>query len=461
MSRAALVLLVLLAALSCRPNLPLGQKRAIPDVKHQGFRADVPDSLRGNGVFDDVWWSRDGSAFMTLSHLSPELRVWNAADGKLISRFESTPIEGVPLLNGRTRRFVGRAHFKPGIFVYDIDTGKAVGEVPEDADRPLFPLDFADDGESVVLTSPLGLEVWRIENPVRLRQGALPWAEGAYRPGCTGGIGSTYHEKKCWQVSQSGRWLAVAWTPTGDTRNASRYFLVDLDSMESRELVPGAEPPRPVAVSPGPGAGLRVTSADGEAPQPPAPAPAHGSVHLAAFEFSPEESRLAFGTSTGVWMYDITADRWGPFLPGEHKRGRQLGAMRFSADGRRIVTLGDQLQVSVFDVENGVLLGRQEPAFDDWEGVFRVSGDGSRVVLYHFVSDILEVLDGNDAKRIGYVCPFFCNVKHNPVAVAYAVSPDGRTVVASHRYGAGLWETDHDRLVVPLVDPMMPPVKAR
>jgi hypothetical protein len=135
--------------------------------------------------------------------------------------------------------------------------------------------------------------------------------------------------------------------------------------------------------------------------------------------------------------------------------------MGFTADGTRLVALGDQLQVSTFEVETGKLLGRHEPEFWDWEGIFRLSEDGSRVVVYHFVSDLLEVLDGADSHRIGWVCPVFCNTKHNPVPVAFAVSPDGRRVVASHRYGAGLYEVDTDRPLQSLIDPTMPALKPR
>jgi hypothetical protein len=71
------------------------------------------------------------------------------------------------------------------------------------------------------------------------------------------------------------------------------------------------------------------------------------------------------------------------------------------------------------------------------------------------------VLDGADSHHIGWVCPVFCNVKHNPVPVAYAVSPDGRRVVASHRYGAGIYQVDTDRPVQFLMDGTMPALQPR
>ena len=38
----------------------------------------------------------------------------------------------------------------------------------------------------------------------------------------------------------------------------------------------------------------------------------------------------------------------------------------------------------------------------------------SRIIVYRFLADIFEVLDGNDAKRLGWECPYFCNVMHAP-----------------------------------------------
>ena len=135
--------------------------------------------------------------------------------------------------------------------------------------------------------------------------------------------------------------------------------------------------------------------------------------------------------------------------------------MGFTTDAARLVTLGDQLQISAVDVGSGRVVGRLEPPFDDFEGIFRLSRNGERSVVYHFLSDILEVVDGRTARRTGWVCPYFCNVKHNPVPVAYAVSPDGRIVAASHRMGAGLFDPLTDRLIAPLNDPQLPPLAAR
>ena len=430
MIRSAWSLVVLLAGLAaCNSGSPLARPRPISEISHHGFRRDIPDRDRGNAVFVAAEFSDDGSVFMTLHHLSPKLRVWDARSGKLISSFRAAlPDQDLWLIDGRHRRFVGRAHGKPGLVVYDIDSGEPVSEFPADSGSPAYPLGLTDDGTAVVLATPGALEIWRLEPAERLRSVANPLPPEQYRPTCTGGLAATYDDKRCWEFSPDQRWLALASTPRPAVGAASRFYVVELNTMAVEEI------------------GLPDGAADR---------------YLGAFAFSADGRWLGFGTDRGLWFYDLESRHWGPYVAGDHKRNPYLGAMRFSSDGTRLVALGDQLQTSVYDAESGKRVGRWEPAWEDWEGIFRVSRDGTRVVIYHFWSDVLEVLDGGDAHRVGYICPYFCNFLHNPIAVAFAVSPDGRRVVASHRYGAAIWDTDRDELLHPLNDPEMPPVKAR
>jgi hypothetical protein len=81
--------------------------------------------------------------------------------------------------------------------------------------------------------------------------------------------------------------------------------------------------------------------------------------------------------------------------------------------------------------------------------------------VYRFLPDLLSVIDGTSGTQLGYLCPYFCNRKHNPVEVPFAVSHDGRRVATGGRLGAGLWDTDADTLIAPLRDPAMPPLKDR
>jgi hypothetical protein len=337
-----------------------------------------------------------------------------------------TPIEGVALLDGRSQRLVGRAAGDSRLTIFDITNGSAVASIPDEPSGPNVPLGLTRDGSGLIVAAPSGIAIWGLTDGTRLRATSTPLSPTSYHPTCVGGIPATYNDKRCWELSPGGRWLAAAVTTSPNPVSTS-FYLVDLGSMEMEELT------LPVG-------------GEGQS--------------LASFAFSSDDARLAVGTYEGFWLYDLQARQWSTLIPGTHPRNRYLGPMRFSADGRQVVVLGDQAQTTLFDAASGRQLAQMTPETWDWEAIFRVSQDGSRIVLYHFVSDILEVLDGGTMQRIGWVCPYYCNMKHNPVPVAFAVSPDGRVVAASHRYGAALWRTDTDEIIAPLDDATMPPLPA-
>jgi WD40 repeat protein len=400
--------------------------RPIPELNHAGYRKDVGRADRGNALFTAAMFTGDGSLLITTHHLDPLMRVWDARGGRLISAFEASPADGVWMLDSPRRLFVGKAPGISGFAVFDLMAGKQVSVIPAYGPDEAFPLGLTDADGSVVFAKPGSIEVWQTAPARLLRSGASPLPPGNFRPSCVGGIPATYNDKKCWEISPGQRWMALASTPTPSVNAASRFFLIDLATLEVEELT--------------------------------VPDTATGR-HLSSFAFSPDDRTLAFGTDRGIWFYDIPSKRWGPFVAGDHRRNKYLGAMRFTGDNARLITLGDQAQVSVFDRSTGSRLGRWEPPDWDREAVFAVSADGSGIVVYRFVSDVLEILDGNDARKAAWVCPYFCNAKHNPVQVQYAVSPDGRAVAASHNAGSGVWDTKNDRLLFPLHDRAMPPLK--
>ena len=88
----------------------------------------------------------------------------------------------------------------------------------------------------------------------------------------------------------------------------------------------------------------------------------------------------------------------------------------------------------------------------------KISADGSRIVVYKFLPDIFEVFDGHDGRRLGWVCPYFCNIKHAPLDRPFAVSPDGKSVAISNRRGVAVWDTATDTIRVPLRDPKRKPL---
>lgn len=432
LATAGLIATLLVPQLGCRLGNPFDKPAPIPTLAHHGFRSDIAAAARGNALFEEAWWSTDDRYIVTRHQSQPALRVWDAHDGRLIARITAAMPESLGLIDGPRQRFLGRLYNTLGLVdlskfvLFDLQSGAPLAEIPDDPAHPAVPFGLTDDGAAVLLAKPGALEVWQLDPPRLLRTGESPLDPTRPPPGCQGGISTSYDDKHCWELSARGRYLALAAASEAGTQAPTRYFLVELSQLHVTELIPPAVD--------GPG-------------------------DLAAFAFSHDERRLAIGRADGVWFYDIVNRRWGPFVAGRHQRNQFLGAMAFSADDKRLVTLGDQLQASVLDADTGALLGRWEPAFEDWEGAFRVSADGSRIVVYHFVSDTLEVLSGADARPLGYICPFFCNKLHNPIEVHYAISPDGQRVVASHRYGAGLFETDGDRLIAGLHDPVLPRLK--
>ncbi len=404
-----------------------GRSRAIAEIEHAGLRADVAPALRGNAVFTGAWWSADGTLLVTQHHLADGLRAWRARDGVLLGRIPAGPIDGVLLVDGARDRVVARG---PGLgaagplVVFAPQAGVEVASIPEDPKRPSALLGWVEPGVSIALSKPGWIEVWTLDPPQIERAVPSPLPEESYRPG-PAPIPCSYHDERTAELSPSGHWLALA-SSVRDGGVRWSYTLVDMRSMSVHAL---ALPPE--------GAGDSFTS----------------------FAWSPDDRWLALGTYRGLWLCDLERGEK-TFVAGHDRRNAFLAPLRFTPDGRRVIALGDQLLVCVIDVETGEELARHEPPFDDWEGAVRVAPDGSRVVLYHFVSDTLEVLDGRDAHRIGWVCPYFCNVRHNPVRVHFEPSPDGRTLAASHRMGAALWELDTDRLLAPLLDPTLAPLAA-
>jgi len=285
-----------------------------------------------------------------------------------------------------------------------------------------------------LIFKPGAMELWDVAppapeggpGPARLAKRAIsPFTPQRFFPTCVGGApGSTYNDKQCWEWSPDRRVLAVAYTPEEPINALTQHLLIGIDDLEIERL----EVPGPASRS------------------------------FTSFAFSPDNQWLALGNSGGMWLYDRAAKEWARWIPGDHKRNRALAPMRFTSDSSRVIALGDQLQISVYDVGTGSMAGRHDPTFENWEGELKLSADGSRIVVYKFLSDTFEVLDGSDAKRLGWVCPYFCNVRHNPVQPGYAVSPDGRSVAISHRRGAAVWNTATDTMRFALRDPKRKPL---
>lgn len=409
------------------------EKKPLPEVPYQGFRQDIPDERRGNAVFDRAVYTADGTYLVTSGR---GFRVWDPRTGALLRRIPGVLDGNDPLVvDGAYHRLLARRDVAPtaddaaGLGIWDLRDGTLVGLIPESFEVRVVPIGTTRTGLAVVIRQG-AYETWSLDGSGKRRIIAAPSSLGDRWPGCVGGMFATYNDKHCWELSPSGRWLAVAATPAEPLGAPTRFFLIDVET----GIISPIEMP-----------------AD------------HAGDQIAAFAFSQDERTLAVGLSTGLLVVPVERTpidevASGPlFIPGQHRRNQYLGAMAFTAGDTRLVALGDQLQISTYDVVTGALVGRTAPPFSDFEGVLRVSADGSRAVTYRFLSDILVSIDGATGVQRGYVCPYFCNRFHNPVEVHFAVSPDGRRVAVSRQHGAGIFDVDADTLIAPLDDPTLPP----
>lgn len=412
-------------------NSMMGPKKAIADAPYAGDRPDAPPlEQRGNATFAAAAFDETGRVLVTMPFLGPPgLIAWDATNGAMLSRLDVGVQNESPsrwMIDGARGRILGQDRGTPGFRLLDLRSGKELARVPEvESPHPAIAVGLVGDGNEVLLFKPGSIEVWQLDPPRLARSIANPLPEDRYYPICIGGMPFTYNDKTCWEWSPDRRALAMAVTTKFSPASATRFLILDAMTLESEELA--------------------------------MPSPREDR-SLAAFAWSPDGRWLGVGTDNELLLYDRTRRAWGASIPGDHKRNQYLGAMRFTPDSQRVIALGDQLQVSVYDVATGARLGRHEPAFENFEGVFDTSLDGRRIVIYKFLSDTFEVLDGQDAHRLGWVCPYFCNALHNPIQPAYAVSPDGKSVAISHRRGTAIWDTATDQIRFPLRDPERKPL---
>jgi hypothetical protein len=419
-------------------------KKAIPELKYSGDRPDAPPlEERGNAVFGDAAFDASATLLITQSFGgSARMQVWDTKTGAMISGFDAiVPNPGsrtIWMIDSARKRIFARNGKNDGYALFDLMTGKTLSTIadtddgaggtvpPPPAFREPYAVGLTADGTQALIFKPGVMELWDVD-PARLaRRQPSPFTTQRFAPVATGGTpGSTYTDKHQWEWSPDRRTLAVAYTPDEPVQAYTQYMLIDAATLEVERLThPELEQRR-----------------------------SH-----AGFAFSPDHRWLAIGDNEGFWLYDRTTKEWAKHIAGEERRSNALAPMRFTADSKRLIALGDQLQINVFDVESGARLGRYQPPFGQFEGAIRVSSDGSRIIVYRFLPDIFEVLDGNDAKRVGWVCPYFCNVMHAPNLPGYAVSPDGKLVAASHRRGTAVWDTDTDTIRFPLRDPKRKPL---
>ncbi|MDH4044318.1 MAG: hypothetical protein OEW06_07655, partial [Gemmatimonadota bacterium] len=381
--RSAVLFMLLLVGCGSDPRF-IFEKKPVAEVRHHGWRMDVPDERRGNAPFLRALFTREGNYLLTFG---PGLSEWDPNTGELIRTLPGQ-LDGNDLIvaDGTHHRILmrrgGVAPHLPearGLGIWDLRDGTLIGMIPEEDRDRAIPVGFTTSGEPVVFRFG-DVEVWQADGS-GVRTTIMPPAGKRF---CERGgtYAMNYHDQQCHALSPTGRWLAVAaWNPD-ERPMLLEPFLADLVE----------------------GTLVRIEVPDSV-----------GGRGIRSFAFSSDERTLALGASGGMWIQDRSptdrgsAARQGPFIRGEHQRNQFLSPMAFTANDTRIVALGDQLQINTYDVQTGELIGRVEPPFGDFEGTVRVSADGSRAVVYRFVADILVVIDGVTGKQRGYVCPYFCN----------------------------------------------------
>jgi WD40 repeat protein len=415
----------------------IGPRKAIAELPYAGDRPDAPPlEERGNAQFTDARFDDTGKLLITLAWFgSARVQVWNAENGALVSGFDAiVPNPGsrnIWMIDSARRRLFARNGKNDGFALFDLMTGKTISSFADTPPAPAFREPYAvgltAEGTHALIFKPGTMELWDVESARMVKQATSPFTTQRFFPACTGGTpGSTYTDKPaCWEWSADHRTLAAAFTPEEPVQASTQYMLIDATTLDV----------------------VRIKVPDEILTR-----------SFTSFAFSPDGKWLALGTSAGLWLYDRANDSFGRFIAGSQHRSNALAPMRFLPDSRRLIALGDQLQISVYDTETGIMLGRHDPAFENWEGILKISDDGSRVVVYKILSDTFEVLDGENATRVGWVCPYFCNVLHAPLHPGYAVSPDGRRIAVSIRRGAAVWDTATDQIRFPLKDSKRKPL---
>lgn len=411
--RLLLILVLLLGLSSC----DRARKKVRTDVPHAGLRSDAPKPpKRGNGQFGDASYDPSGRWLLTLTSFRG-LRLWSASDGQFIKELQGSPVQGwhfTPDGNAVMVEF----HQRPGYHLISLPSGEVLASIAQDGNADGQRLaGLTPDGSLALVFTSDALELWSLKSGRLEASLKGPWQPRPRGPGCVV-YSDAYFGTRCEALSPDGAWLAMAYTDPGDTRNPTHYYLVDLRRREFVQI----------------------------------DVPAFATAGTAGLLFSPDSRTLAMGVSKGLVFYDMGSRLLSPLLAGQHARNQFLIPAAFST-ATTLVALADQLEVDVVDTLEMKIVRRHRPTKNTSEGIFRVSRNGARAVMYHFRGDVLEVLDGRTGERVGWVCPYFCNAAHNPNAVDFAVSPNGSAIAASHFAGAAIWSADTDTLLAPLFDP--------
>jgi WD40 repeat protein len=326
-------------------------------------------TLRGHGApVAFVWWSGDGRRLISASTrtLKPEIRVWDPATGAevLVLRGPTNNLAPPTLSRmvalSRDRRYLAAASFGPdpggaadgSVRVWDLTSGKVVLDphIPGSAALALS----ADGKRLALLSYDASPSVWDVANG---KEVCRLHDRGAYRSRLHG--------------------LALALSPDGQ-----RLAVHDLQAAAITlwDAVTGEPAPGAKVLSPVP-AGQVAWSPDGRrlltSPAPtstegdvviwdPATGEAVDRLHkenteraLSTAEWSPDGRWVAFAALEGqlnqekftIYLWDVTRRARVRAFQGEHTA--RIAALRWSPDGKRLVSGSWDQTARVWDVVNG------------------------------------------------------------------------------------------------------------
>ena len=159
--------------------------------------------------------------------------------------------------------------------------------------------------------------------------------------------------------------------------------------------------------------------------------PAGGS----AVALHPDEDLLAVGAADGsVRFVDLPSGR-ADLLAGKH--ADRVSAMRFSADGRTLVSGDSHGGLIAWDVEHGVLRERLEGHAGEVGGIV-TTPDGRTAITAGFEDGKVAFWDLDDSRRLVRRVPLasrFVADETDPTPRGVAVSPDDRTLAVTHEHG--------------------------
>jgi RNA polymerase sigma factor (sigma-70 family) len=324
------------------PKAPPAAKAAVeaaPLPEGATARMGTADFRHGDRIFF-IAYTADGKQLITASR-DQTVRLWDAATGKEIRRFDRSPRPG--------------EKEDPAEGAFRMPMG--IGPDPSST----FLVALAPDGKTLAATRGATLILWDVASGKELRRLSGP------HPGVSSALG----------FAESGKKLVLA---VGDSAHI-------WETGTGKRLKGDNKPGRWIRAA---GVlvlrGESVLSPDGNLLARPHADPANGafSVKLtevatgkelpeipfersvaSAMTFAPDGKRLAWATSAGaVQLWDLAARKVAVELPGGGRFGDRVSSLAFSADGKTLAVNRTDGRIEVWDVatrKRRVQLGESEP----------------------------------------------------------------------------------------------------